>query len=311
MRRICSAPWNRRPRPGAARAGTYPSWSRPPSPPWWREASGPAACWVATSRHRSPEGPSRSSACCPARRATLIKPLGCLPSRPASMAAPAWCRRSRPVRRCSAPTAAATWRSSRPGGRCRDGGRWPADSPASPTNLPANRAARISRSPARLVGGPQTNYLIGLAYPGGARIWVSATDEPNECVSASNGEFTSSGLIGPAVSEAFTSGRWPARPPVACNRPYQDIGRLGQDTAMVPAGSTSVTICAPKGRMRTLTIRLPGPSLRAQPAADSPLDPQLFRHARPFRVLPDFLLLLRGAAGPGLHPHRLSSGHRQ
>jgi hypothetical protein len=104
-----------------------------------------------------------------------------------------------------------------------------------------------------LVGGLQTNYLIGLAYPGGARIWVAATDEPNECVAASNGEFTSSGIIGPAVSKAFTSGWWPARPPVACNRPYQDIGRLGQATAMVPAGSTSVTICAPKARTRTLT----------------------------------------------------------
>jgi len=104
-----------------------------------------------------------------------------------------------------------------------------------------------------LVGGPQTNYLIGLAYPGGAKIWVSATDEPNGCVSASNGEFTSSGIIGPTVSKAFTSGRWPGSPPVACDRPNQDIGRLGQNTAMVPAGSTSVTICAPKARARTLT----------------------------------------------------------
>src|SRR4029077_8509720 len=103
------------------------------------------------------------------------------------------------------------------------------------------------------VGGPQTNYLIGLAYPGGARIWVAATDEPNECVAASNGEFTSSGIIGPAVSTAFASGRVPARAPVSCNRSSQDTGRLGQGTAMVPAGSTSVTICAPKARTRTLT----------------------------------------------------------
>jgi hypothetical protein len=114
------------------------------------------------------------------------------------------------------------------------------------------------RRPARqvfctLVGGPQTNYLIGLTYPGGARIWVAATDEPNQCVSTSNGEFTSSGIVGPAVSKAFASGRWPARQPVSCNRSYQDIGRLGQDSAMVPAGSTSVTICAPKARPRTLT----------------------------------------------------------
>jgi hypothetical protein len=105
------------------------------------------------------------------------------------------------------------------------------------------------------VGGPQTNYLIGLAYPGGARIWVAATDEPNGCVGASNGEFTSSGIIGPAVSKAFTSGRWPARPPVSCNRLYQDTGRLGQDAAMVPAGSTSVTICAPNARTVTTSYR--------------------------------------------------------
>jgi hypothetical protein len=101
------------------------------------------------------------------------------------------------------------------------------------------------------VGGPQTNYLIGLTYPDGARIWVAATDEPNECVGASNGEFTSSGIIGPAVSQAFASGRWPARTPVSCNRSYQDTGRLGQGTAMVPAGSTSVTICAPHARTVT------------------------------------------------------------
>jgi hypothetical protein len=38
-------------------------------------------------------------------------------------------------------------------------------------------------------------------------------------------------------------------------------------------------------------LRLPGPGLGAQPAADPPLDPRLFRHARPFRGLRDFLLL--------------------
>jgi hypothetical protein len=101
------------------------------------------------------------------------------------------------------------------------------------------------------MGGPQTNYLIGLTYPGGATIWVTATDEPNECVSASNGEFTSFGVIGPDVSRAFASGRWPAWQPISCARPRQDIGRLGQDVAMVPAGSTSVTICAAKARTLT------------------------------------------------------------
>jgi len=108
-----------------------------------------------------------------------------------------------------------------------------------PRRLPGQQTACTA------IGGPQTNYLIGLAYPGGARIWVTATDEPNECISTSNGEFTSSSVIGPDVSRAFASGRWPAPQPVSCTRPRQDIGRLGQDTAMVPAGSTSLTICAP------------------------------------------------------------------
>ena len=94
-----------------------------------------------------------------------------------------------------------------------------------------------------LVGGPQTNYLIGLTYPGGGTMWVAATDEPNQCVAASNGEFTSSGTIGPMVSKAFSSGRWPARQAVACDKIFQDIDRLGEDTAMVPAGETSLTIC--------------------------------------------------------------------
>ena len=104
-----------------------------------------------------------------------------------------------------------------------------------------------------LVGGAQTNYLVGLTYPGGATMWVAATDEPNECAAASNGEFTTSGIIGPVVTRAFTSGRWPARPRVSCTgKAFQEIGRLGEEAAMVPAGSTSLTICAPKAH-RTIT----------------------------------------------------------
>lgn len=114
-----------------------------------------------------------------------------------------------------------------------------------PRRLPGQQAG------CTLIGGPQTNYLIGLTYPGGGTIWVAAADEPNECVSTSNGEFTSLGVVGPDVSRAFASGRWPAPQPVSCTRPRQDIGRLGQDTAMVPAGSTSLTICAPKARTLT------------------------------------------------------------
>jgi hypothetical protein len=99
------------------------------------------------------------------------------------------------------------------------------------------------------VGGPQTNYLIGLTYSGGT-MWVAATDDA--CIPASNGEFTSTGAIGPEVSKAFSSGRWPVRQPAACNKSFQDIGRLGEDVAMVPAGATSLTICT-SGKARTFT----------------------------------------------------------
>jgi hypothetical protein len=97
-------------------------------------------------------------------------------------------------------------------------------------------------------GGAQTNYLIGLTYPGGGTMWVAATDEPGECITTSNGEFTSTGILGPEVSKAFASGRWPAWPQVSCNG---TSGRLGQETAMVPAGAISLTICAPKAHMVT------------------------------------------------------------
>lgn len=105
------------------------------------------------------------------------------------------------------------------------------------------------------MGGPQTNYLVGLTYPGGATIWVAVTDDARECVAASNGQFTSDSLIGHQVSKAFTSGRWPARPPASCQ---MADGRLGQDAAMVPAGASSLTICTLKAHHaltadRTLT----------------------------------------------------------
>jgi len=143
----------------------------------------------------------------------------------------------------------------------------------------ARLAGQLSWQPRRLpghqiactaVGGPQTNYLIGLSYPG-ATIWVAATDEPNECVSASNGEFTSYGIIGPDVSRAFASGRWPDRPSASCPGPRQDIGRLGQDTTMVPAGSTSVTICAPKARTLTSGYQALVSALNRLPAHPSTL----------------------------------------
>jgi len=126
------------------------------------------------------------------------------------------------------------------------------------------------------IGGKQTNYLIGLTYPGGGRMWVAATQDPNDCFATSNGEFSSFGAVGPIVTRAFTSGRWPARQPAACDRAGQhsgpfgpDVGRLGQDAAMVPPGSTSLTICTRTARTLTSGYQALTSALNALPARPS------------------------------------------
>jgi len=99
-----------------------------------------------------------------------------------------------------------------------------------------------------LIGGTQVNYLIGLTYGHGGRLWVAATQDPNSCVMSSNGEFVSIGVNGPLVTKAFSTGRWPQRRPASCRGAADEIGRFGEERAMVPAGSTSVTICGRGGR---------------------------------------------------------------
>jgi hypothetical protein len=98
------------------------------------------------------------------------------------------------------------------------------------------------------VGGRQVNYLIGLTYSGGGRLWVAATLDPNSCVGSSNGEFASSGVIGLPVTKAFRTGKWPVPGPESCHGGGPGVGRLGQDKAMVSPGVTSVTICGRGGR---------------------------------------------------------------
>jgi hypothetical protein len=117
------------------------------------------------------------------------------------------------------------------------------------------------------VGGKQTNYLLGLTYPHGGRLWVAATE--GACVATTNGAFTSPGVVGPAVTEAFTTARWPARQPVTCHLPGPDTGRLGQEAAMVPPGATSLTICTPAARTLTSGYQALTAALNALPTRPS------------------------------------------
>jgi hypothetical protein len=98
------------------------------------------------------------------------------------------------------------------------------------------------------VGGIQTNYLIGLTYTGRRTMWVSVTDDPNQCVTGTNGEFIAGSAWAAAdATKAIMSGAWPTPPPISCEGPSS--ARLSD--VMVPAGSTSLTICAHRAHVIT------------------------------------------------------------
>jgi hypothetical protein len=102
--------------------------------------------------------------------------------------------------------------------------------------------------PCTLIFGPQTNYLVGLAYPGGGTIWVAATLDPNSCVSTSNGDFTSFGLVAPIIRQALGSGRWPARPQASCDRSGGRLGRRAPWSRRArPACSSAHRMATPSG----------------------------------------------------------------
>ncbi|MHB1434104.1 MAG: hypothetical protein ACYCVZ_18560 [Streptosporangiaceae bacterium] len=102
------------------------------------------------------------------------------------------------------------------------------------------------------VAGHQTDFLIGLTYPDGGRLWVAGALDPNLCIGSTNGEFTSPGDLGLVASKAFGTGKWPTRRAPSCSGPpVPQAGHLGQATAMVPAGSTSVTICTAGAHVTT------------------------------------------------------------
>jgi len=84
-----------------------------------------------------------------------------------------------------------------------------------------------------LVLGPQSNYLIGLAYRGGGRIWVSTTADASGCVLTSNGDFTTFANASAEAAKAVRTGRWPEPPQVSCG----SGGRLGQETVIGARGA--------------------------------------------------------------------------
>jgi hypothetical protein len=105
--------------------------------------------------------------------------------------------------------------------------------------------------PAPTVGACTTNlsltdgdyYLIGLSYPG-ATVWVAATG--NHCGGSSNGMFYSRTSLSRQALSSYKAQRWAATPGSndACRRSgFERLGRLGQQSSMVPGNPISVSVC--------------------------------------------------------------------
>jgi hypothetical protein len=117
------------------------------------------------------------------------------------------------------------------------------------TWLPERVTGQQQPCPTYIARTDGENYLIGLSYRGGT-VWVSAPG--NHCELASNGPFTTMLNLRPWAAAAYSSGVWVLDPPRP-DRPRDPdpcdmtLGRLGQDSAMVPTGATSVQICVALG----------------------------------------------------------------
>lgn len=83
-------------------------------------------------------------------------------------------------------------------------------------------------------------------------MWASVIDDPNHCVTGTNEEFVAGSAWAAADAEkAFATGAWPPPPSISCHGPADD--RLSD--VMVPAGSTSLTICAHRAHVITSNYR--------------------------------------------------------
>ncbi|MFC7590447.1 hypothetical protein ACFQYP_47180 [Nonomuraea antimicrobica] len=66
-------------------------------------------------------------------------------------------------------------------------------------------AERVDRA-CTLVGGKMTNYLVRFAYPDGQALWVGTAEEPNSCVTTTNGTVNTPRTSGPASPPSTARG---------------------------------------------------------------------------------------------------------
>ena len=107
--------------------------------------------------------------------------------------------------------------------------------------------------------GPLTPVLLRLAYPDGV-VWLATTEQARLCGGTTNGQFASGEDVGDVLVASAEAGRWtvPALPDADQRCVPQRTGRLGQETALLPAGVQALTLCRVAGdgvRRRTATAQ--------------------------------------------------------
>lgn len=102
-----------------------------------------------------------------------------------------------------------------------------------------------------LIGGTPVPHLMRLSYADG-ELWLAATVDPNSCTDSGNGQFVTPAYLGGRLATAYDSGSWPAPAgPKGCSG--GGTGRAGQEDVLVPAGWTSLLVCADSDTPRQLS----------------------------------------------------------
>ncbi len=103
---------------------------------------------------------------------------------------------------------------------------------------------RLALAACGAVGGPETDFLLGLTYDDGV-LWIHSAQDPDDCTPTTNGAFTALGNDGAQFAAVLSAGHWVPAPPSPNDGSCGGDGRWGQQLDMVPAGATGADICPP------------------------------------------------------------------